>query len=132
LPDYDPNNEYQYEDNEYEDEEYEYHDPPKTPPITDPDAILTSTAAFTRIYFPESLNPDGDRYLLHKENRRRYFQNSGPDQYLLSQTLIQSYQIPLPEHELSLPEPILEPAPQPEVTETIVIIMNQLSILLRY
>ena len=123
LPDYDPINEYQDEDNEYEDEEYEYHYPPKTPPITDPDAISTSTAAFTRIYFPESLNPDGDRYLLHKENRRRYFQNSGPDQYLLSQTFVQSYNssrstTTLPDHELSLPEPILEPAPQPEVTET--------------
>ena len=70
LPDYDPNNEYQDDDNDYEDEEYEYHDPPKTPPITDPDDISNSTAAFTRIYFPEPLNPDGDRYLLHKENRR--------------------------------------------------------------
>ena len=54
---------------EYQDDEYgyeEYHEPPTAPPTFDPAVILDSTAEYHRRYFPQPLNSNGDRCLLHK------------------------------------------------------------------
>jgi hypothetical protein len=63
--------EFEYEEHhEYQDEDYQEYHEPTTPPLSDSAAILDSTSAYNRRYFPEPLNTDGDRYLLHKPSKQ--------------------------------------------------------------
>ena len=78
MEDFDPYIAYQDD----EDDNEEYHEPPKTPPTFDPVAILDSTATYHRRYFPQPLNANGDRYLLHKapkqkDNQSKFFVGTG-------------------------------------------------------
>jgi len=97
LQDYDPYIEYQDDEYEYE----EYHEPPTTPPTFDPAAILDSSAEYHRRYFPQPLNSNGDRYLIHKQpkhnnNKSNFSVVEGPINQLPTQDML-DYHVPCPQ-----------------------------------